>query len=198
MPRERTTTPQCSPSGSAAFGPAGGISTQATRAASAGSAAWISFSLATWPASRSVLLNELGLELTQGDAGQLALASQFLESLRPLGLVEALGRGFHQPVEPLQLGGQFAESGSLGGSEPPVLAGGQLVEQAAAQVLLQRLPRLGRLTEPGQHGGQGGAHATPWSPARSSPVKATRSRAASRLFTAPSHRSAPRGTSPGR
>ena len=51
MPRERTTTPQCSPSGSAAFGPAGGISTQATRAASAGSAAWISFSLATWPAS---------------------------------------------------------------------------------------------------------------------------------------------------
>ena len=51
MPRERTTTPQCSPSGSAAFGPAGAISTQATRAASAGSAAWISFSAATWPAS---------------------------------------------------------------------------------------------------------------------------------------------------
>ncbi len=69
-----------------------------------------------------------------------------------------LGRGFHQLVEPFQLGGQFAEAGSLGGCEPPVLAGGQLVEQAAAQVFLERLPRLGRLTEPGQHGGQGGAH----------------------------------------
>ena len=105
---------------------------------------------------RAVILDELGLELTQGDAGQLALALQVLEPLRPLGLVEVLGRGFHQLVEPFQFGGQFAEAGSLGGCEPPVLAGGQLVEQAAAQVFLQRLPRLGRLTEPGQHGGQGG------------------------------------------
>ena len=112
---------------------------------------------------RAVILDELGLELAQGDAGQLALALQVLESLGPLGLVEVLGRGFHQLVEPFQLGGQFAEAGSLGGCEPPVLAGGQLVEQAAAQVFLQRLPRLGRLTEPGQHGGQGGAHWTPWS-----------------------------------
>ena len=76
----------------------------------------------------------------------------------PLGLVEVLGRGLHQPVEPFQRRDQFAEAGSLGGCEPLVLAGGQLVEQAAAQVFLQRLPRLGRLTEPGQHGGQGGAH----------------------------------------
>ena len=107
---------------------------------------------------RAVISDELGLELTQGDAGQLALALQVFESLGPLGLVEALGRGFHQLVEPFQFGGQFAEAGSLSGREPPVLAGGQLVEQASAQVFLQRLPRLGRLTEPGQYGGQGGAH----------------------------------------
>ena len=73
MPRERTTTPQCSPSGSAAFGPAGTISTQATRAASAGSAAWISFRAGDLARQRAVVIDELGLELTQGDAGQLAL-----------------------------------------------------------------------------------------------------------------------------
>ncbi len=44
--------------------------------------------------------------------------------------------------------------GSLGGMKPPVLAGGQLVEHASSHAFLQRLPRLGRLTEPGQHGGQ--------------------------------------------
>ena len=108
----------------------------------------------------SVILDQLGLELAQGDAGQLALVLQLVESLRPLGLVEVLGRAFHQLVEPFQLGGQFAEAGSFGGREPLVLAGGQLVEQAAAQVFLQRLPCLGRLTEPGQHGGQGGACGT--------------------------------------
>ena len=106
---------------------------------------------------RAVIRDELGLELAQGDAGQLALALQVLESLGPLSLVEALGRGFHQLVEPFELGNQFAEAGSLAGREPLVLACGQLVEQAAAQVFLQPLPRLGRLTEPGQHSGQGGA-----------------------------------------
>ena len=112
---------------------------------------------------RAVILDELGLELTQGDAGQLALVLQLLEPLGPLGLVEVLGRGFHQPVEPFELGGQFAEAVSLGGREPLVLAGGQLVEQAAAQVFLQRLPCLGRLAEPGQHGGQGGRASILWS-----------------------------------
>ncbi len=107
---------------------------------------------------RFVFLNELGLELAQGDAGQLALVLQLRKSLGPLGLVEALGRGVHQFVEPFQCGGQFAESVSLGGCELPVLAGDQLVQQAPAQVFLERLPREGRLTEPGQHGGQGGTH----------------------------------------
>jgi len=81
----------------------------------------------------AVILNELDLELTQGDARQLALALQVFGSLRPPGLVEALGRGFHQLVEPFQIGGQFAESDSLCGSETPILARGQLVEQAAAR-----------------------------------------------------------------
>jgi hypothetical protein len=62
-----------------------------------------------------VILDELSLELTQGDAGQLALVLQVFESLGPLRLVEALGRGFHQLVEPLQFARQFAEPGSLGG-----------------------------------------------------------------------------------
>ena len=158
VPRERTTTPQCSPSGSAAFGPAGGRSTQATRAASAGSAAWISSSLATWPASGPCSWTSWAWNSPRAMLASSRWRLQVLEPLRPLGLVEALGRGLHQPVEPLQGGGQVAEAGSLGGCEPPVLAGGQLVEQAAAQVFLQRLPGRGRLTEPGQHGGQGGAH----------------------------------------
>ncbi len=51
-------------------------------------------------------------------------------------------------------GGQFAEAGSLGGCEPPVPAGSQFVEQAPAQIFLQRLPGIRRLTEPRQHGGQ--------------------------------------------
>ena len=106
---------------------------------------------------RTVIFDELGLKLTQGDAGELALLLQCLEALRPRGPVEAPGPGIHQPVEPLELGGQFAEARSLGGCEPPVLTGGKLVEETAAQVFLQRLPCEGRLTEPGQHGGEIGA-----------------------------------------
>ena len=161
-PRQRTTTPQCSPSGSAEFGPTGGISTQATSAASAGSAAWISSRRGDLgpPAGRDPGRAWSGTRRGRCWPARCWLL-QVLESLGPLGLVEALGRGFHQLVEPLELGGQFAEPGSLGGCEPPVLAGGQLVEQAAAQVFLERLPRLGRLTEPGQHGGQGGARRIP-------------------------------------
>ncbi len=82
-PRERTTTPQCSPSGSTAFGPTAGISTQATRAASAGSAAWISSSLATCPSSSPCSWTSLAWTLAQGDARQLALVLQVLEPLRP-------------------------------------------------------------------------------------------------------------------
>ncbi len=97
--------------------------------------------------------------VAQGDAGELALPLEFFESPGPLGLVEPLGRGLYQLVEPFELGGQFAEAGSFAWCEPPILAGGQFVEQATAQVFLERPPRLGWLTEPGQHRGQGGA---PW------------------------------------
>jgi hypothetical protein len=104
-----------------------------------------------------VIPDEPGVELAQGDAGPLAPALQVFEPLGPLGPVEARERGLYQPVELLQCGGQFMKAGSLGGREPPVLAGGELVEQAAAQVRLQGLPCLGRLIEPGQDGGQGAA-----------------------------------------
>ena len=50
---------------------------------------------------------------------------------------------FHQFIEAIQLVGQFVEAGSLGSREPMALTDRQLVEQAPAQVLLQRLPRLG-------------------------------------------------------
>ncbi len=87
-----------------------------------------------------------------------ALALQILESLRSLGLTEALWFGVDQPVEPLELVGQFSKAGPLVGRKPPVLAGGQVIEQAPAEVFLKSLPGLGRLTEPGQHRSQGRAH----------------------------------------
>ena len=62
-----------------------------------------------------VLLKEFGLELAQGDAGQLALSLQVFEPFASLGLVEVLGRGFHELVKLFQLGGQFPESVSFGG-----------------------------------------------------------------------------------
>ena len=72
---------------------------------------------------------EFGLEVAQCNAGQFALALQVLESLGTLGLVEALGRGFHQLVKPFQRGGQVAEPGSFVMREARVLPGRQLVEQ---------------------------------------------------------------------
>ena len=62
-----------------------------------------------------MILDEPGLELAQGDARQLALALEVLESLGALGLTEILGRGFHQPVKSFQRGGQLAEVASLAG-----------------------------------------------------------------------------------
>ena len=70
MPAERTTTPQCSPSGSAAVGPAGEMSIQATSAASAGQRGLNLVQLRRLPCQRTVIPNDLGLELTQGDARQ--------------------------------------------------------------------------------------------------------------------------------
>ena len=85
------------------------------------------------------------------------------------------------------------------GCEPPVLAGGQLVQEAAAQVFLQRLPRLGRLTEPGQHGGQCGGALNRLVPARSRPVNADREPGRIQaLHPTAAIGLAPRGTSPGR
>ncbi len=104
-----------------------------------------------------VPLDELGLEFTQGNAGQRSLALQFLEPFRSLGLVEVLGRILHELVEFFELGGQFAESGSFGWGQFLVLTRSQFVEQAATQIFFERLPRLGRLTEPGENGSQNGA-----------------------------------------
>ncbi len=64
---------------------------------------------------RAIILDQLGLELTQGDAGKLALALLFRKPLCPLGVIKFLGGGFRQLVEPLQFRGQIAEAGSLGG-----------------------------------------------------------------------------------
>src|SRR5262249_54538339 len=72
-----------------------------------------------------------------------------------LGLAQILGRRLGQPVELFECGGQFPEADSLTWSQPPVLASGQLIEQAAAQALLEGLPGLGRLTAPGLYGPPG-------------------------------------------
>ena len=106
---------------------------------------------------RAVSREKFYLELVQGNAGQLTLVLELFEMLRTAGFVQARRPGFRQFIEPFQCGGQFAKAGSLGRCEPPVLACGQLVEKPASQVSLERLPRLGRLTEPGQHRGQGEA-----------------------------------------
>ena len=113
----------------------------------------------------TIILDQLGLKLAQCDAGQCPLAFQVFESLGPPGLVKFLGCRFDQFVEPFQLAGQFAEAGALAGCQPLVLASGQLIEQASAEVLFQALPRVGGLTEPGLHSGQGGAHCWRPSPA---------------------------------
>jgi len=109
------------------------------------------------------------------------------KSLRPLGLVEILGRGFNQPVEPFQRGRQFADSFSLGGVSrrswraPARRAG-------LGQVFLQRLPRLGRLTSRASTAAREGPMDRKV-PARSIPVKATRSRRIQALHrTQPSSR----------
>ncbi len=51
---------------------------------------------------RTVIVDELGLELTQGDTRQLALALQLIDSLGLRGLIGALGIGFDQAVEPIE------------------------------------------------------------------------------------------------
>ena len=95
MPCGRTTTPQCSPSGSAAFGPAGGC--RPRRPAPHPRAEQTGFRSGWRPGPPgAMILDELGLELAQRDAGQRPLAFQVLESLGPPGLVKVLGCGFHR------------------------------------------------------------------------------------------------------
>ena len=65
--------------GVGSVGPTGGISTHAIRAASAGSAAWISFEPGDLARQGAVILDQLRLELTQGDAGQLAPVLQVFD-----------------------------------------------------------------------------------------------------------------------
>jgi len=140
------------------------------------------------PPRGAVILDELGPKFTLGDACQLALALQIVESLRTarpwsrsLGVDSTSRRA-------VQRGRQFADCLLARRCEPPVLAGGQLASRPRPRSSpAVATPR--RLTEPGPalRPGRG-----PWI-ARSRrvpfPVKATRSRAASRLFTARSHRS---------
>ena len=188
VPRERTTTPQCSPSGSAAFGAAwldidpgdeGGIGRQCGLDL---------FQRGDPARQRVVISGEPGLELAEGDAGPLAPVLQVLEPPRSLGLVEALGRGFHQAVQPLQFRDQFAEAGAFVGSEPQVVAGGQLVEQAAAQVFLERCQASAGCPSRASTAARVGRHDLS-APARSIPVKATRSLALSWHFAASRNRS---------
>ena len=62
-----------------------------------------------------VVLDEPGVEFAQGDARELALVLQVLESARPLGVIAFRWRRFDQAVESFQRRDQVAELSSLGG-----------------------------------------------------------------------------------
>ena len=57
--------------------------------------------------------------------------------------------GFHQPVERLERGRQFAKTGDFCGWKPARLPRGQFIEQPPAQVFLEMLPGAGAVAEPG-------------------------------------------------